>query len=261
MELFDIIADLAKIPSWTTREERTYYYIEQFVKKNLPAQTQIIISMKSLIIQIPGNPALQPVALSAHLDKKDHWHDPNLKQLDNFYETADRLYGSLDDAAGVGCCLYLAALCNGLTNPPLYLFLTEMEEVGLIGTAHISLFFCKNAYLPPPGLIVNMDLCPQFGDKPGIAFSSEEKNPLYLPFCRQIRSDICRSEGISDVLTYHVFFTETTVFGIDAAICNLHTKLESCYKQDLKDVLKIAQQILEHWTTPAQKKSKHRCIF
>jgi len=254
MKLFDIIADLAKIPSWTTQEERIFPYIEQFIRKNMPIDTQMFVAKKSLIIQVPGNLALKPVALAAHLDKRDHWHDSDLKQLDNFNETADRLYGSLDDAAGVGCCLYLAAHCDGVTNPPFYLFLTEMEEIGLVGTAHISWFFDTHTALLPPGLIVNIDLSPQFGDKPGIAFSSEEENPVYLPFCRKTRADICRSEGISDAMVYEHFFKDTTtVIGLDPAVCGMHTKVESCYKQDLEDVVKIVQLILVQWIAPALK--------
>ncbi len=190
----EIIAQCAEIPSFTTYEERLFPHINRFVK-GIPGVEIILLPENNMILSKAGNPNKPPVALSAHLDKINHfgqgWIDPLPVSI-----SEDKIIGQLDDAIGVGLCLSVLQQADDHDFPPLLILFTELEEsYGLkhhperlhntgqgvhsgLGAERISDYLLKNNLLPE--LVITIDTTPLFKGQPGLAIYTDhwEKNGL-----------------------------------------------------------------------------------
>lgn len=108
----ELVTRCAQIPSFTTYEDRLWPLIEQYASQ-LPV-TVTRIPENNCIISWPGNrPDLLPVALTAHLDKINHFSDPDIGDL-LFGMEGDEIVGRLDDAVGVAICLHVLSECMNI---------------------------------------------------------------------------------------------------------------------------------------------------
>ncbi len=76
----DFITRVAEIPSFTTYEERLIPYIEEALS-DIPGAELALVADNNVIVKVPGNTQKPNIALSAHLDKINHFGKDWIKQL------------------------------------------------------------------------------------------------------------------------------------------------------------------------------------
>lgn len=120
------ITEVAKIPSFSTYEERLHPYIQK-VFKGIASAKKIEVEGNNLIYEVGDNHHLPTIALTAHLDKINHYGkdfpDPLPVSIID-----DQIEGAMDDSAGLGMVLTLAEQFDGHHWPNLLFFFSEMEE-------------------------------------------------------------------------------------------------------------------------------------
>jgi putative aminopeptidase FrvX len=240
--LFNTILRVAAIPSFTYHEHMIFQFVKNFLTEHAPDH-QIVYEHPDggLVIEIPGNRELPPVALAAHLDKIDHWGVlvPELVNLSP-KETKRKLFGSMDDAVGVGIVLWLAKWLQTENTPPVYLLLSCQEERGMYGAAKIAVHF-QNSGLRVPEKVFNIDTCPLFGKKSGVAIygTGYDLDDVIRRF-----EPILVTEGINDVVMYRRELEGTMTIAVEPAIRNMHTVNESVHKCDIEKVVEILKFLL-----------------
>ena len=185
-QLFELIMKAAKIPSFTTFEDRMHSFVREFCESI--GVTPEFIEGNNILIEASGA-GEQPIALSAHLDKNNYWGDkgytpPREIPVEN---RGELLCGLLDDAVGVGVCLHLLEQSRKRQFPPLQILLSECEESfgfrrkhllnkktkGLepgIGARRLSAHLEKEKKIP--AAVVVVDVTPIFDGESGIALYS-----------------------------------------------------------------------------------------
>ena len=190
----DFITRVAEIPSFTTYEERLIPFIEEVVS-GIPGAELALIAENNVVVRIPGNPGKPTVALSAHLDKINHFGKDRIRWLP-VSVTEDKIIGQLDDSVGVGICLSILNRSTAGDFPPLLLLFSELEEsyglkhnperlrgggVGIhsgLGAKRISDFLLQSNIVPDQ--VITIDTTPLFKGEPGFAIYTDhwEKNGL-----------------------------------------------------------------------------------
>lgn len=190
----DLVAQCAEIPSFTTYEERMLPFIEQVVSSIAGAEL-ILVSENNAVVRVPGNTNKPVVALTAHMDKINHF-GANWIQWLPVYINEDKIIGQLDDSVGMGLCLSIMQQSTGLDLPPLLLLFSEMEEgLGLkqhpewlknqgrdvrssLGAERISDYLLMNHMVPDH--LITIDTTPLFKGERGLAIYTDhwEKNEL-----------------------------------------------------------------------------------
>ena len=173
-QLFELIMKAAKIPSFTTFENRMHPFVREFCESI--GATPEFIKDNNILIEAPGA-GERPIALSAHLDKNNYrcWGDdpPREIPVENHGEL---LRGLLDDAVGVGVCLHLLAQSQKRQFPPLQILFSECEESfgagsdSGIGARRLSDHLEQEMKIP--AAVVVVDITPKFQGKSGIALYS-----------------------------------------------------------------------------------------
>ncbi len=195
----ELIKACAEIPCFSSYEDRIHPFIQELVSRCEGAEL-IHIPDNNLLIRVPGREDVAPVALSAHLDKIDHFiaegtpENPPESLPVSISKT--EIIGQMDDTVGLGMALSLMLQSSHENFPTLYLFLSEMEEsYGLkkhperlrnggegmhagMGAERISAYVLK--HLPLPSRVITIDTTPLFRGEPGLALYSKhwEKNGL-----------------------------------------------------------------------------------
>jgi hypothetical protein len=191
---FEIIAHVAEVPSFTTYEERLMPLIEQ-IASGVPGADCMRVAENNMVVKVPGNPAKPTIAITAHLDKINHfgidWAD-NLPVI----ITPEKIIGQMDDSVGVGLCLSILQQSTHNDFPPILLLFSEMEEGnGLkyhpdwlrgggegvhsgLGAERISEYLLQNNLVPDQ--VITIDTTPLFKGEPGLAIYTDhwEKNGL-----------------------------------------------------------------------------------
>jgi hypothetical protein len=190
----DIITRVAEIPSFTTYEERMILFIEQIVS-GVPGADCMRVAENNLVVKMPGNPAKPTIALTAHLDKINHFGKDWAEKLP-VSVTAEKIIGQLDDSVGVGLCLSILQQSRSGDFPPMLFLFSEMEEGnGLkyhpewlrgggegvhsgLGAERISEYLLQNNLAPDQ--VITIDTTPLFKGEPGLAIYTDhwEKNSL-----------------------------------------------------------------------------------
>jgi hypothetical protein len=190
----DIIAQCAEIPSFTTYEELLIPFIEQ-IASSVPGAELIRVAENNIVVNVPGNPAKPTIALTAHLDKINHFGKDWSEKLP-VTVTMDKIIGQMDDSVGVGLCLSIMQQSSHIDFPPMLFLFSEMEEGnGLkyhperlrdggegvhsgLGAERISEFLLQNNHLPDQ--VITIDTTPLFKGEPGLAIYTDhwEKNGL-----------------------------------------------------------------------------------
>lgn len=281
--VIDVVANLSKIPSFTTYEDRLLPLIEQYTSK-LPFTTTRITE-NNLVISWPGNlPNLRPVALTAHLDKINHFGTPDIDTLPVAFED-DEIVGQLDDAVGVAICLHVLSECNHIRNcPPIMILLSEMEEKGSYwetdllrnngegidlspGAGRIADYLISQSMLPEA--VITIDTSAVFRRTGGVA--------LYTNFWEQGRPDfggpsprllartaalterimaidpeVLHANGTNDYITYGKRLNEPASrdipsIAIEPAIWPIHDIGERMKVADIHRVSSIVLKLLKSW--------------
>lgn len=120
------ISEIAQIPSFSSYEERLHPYI-QAIFEEMPESEEISVEGNNLIYRISGNNKSPAIALTAHLDKINHYGTefPNPLPVDI---DQGHIEGAMDDSAGLGMLLTLAQQASKQNWPNLLFFFSEMEE-------------------------------------------------------------------------------------------------------------------------------------
>lgn len=193
----DLIAQCAEIPSFTTYEERLIPFIEQ-IASGVPGAKSTRVVENNIVIKVPGNPAKPTIAITAHLDKINHFGLDWAEKLP-VSVTAEKIIGQLDDSVGVGLCLSLLQQTSRGDFPTMLFLFSEMEEGnGLkyhpewlrgggkgvhsgLGAERISEYLLQNNLVPDQ--VITIDTTPLFKGEPGLAIYTDhwEKNGLTPP--------------------------------------------------------------------------------
>lgn len=228
--LLDLICLLAEVPSFSSFEERLHPLVLAAAAQ-MPGVVAEVVARRNVVLRVPGDEGRRPVALAAHLDKINHFDrhhsDPLVVE-----RTEHKLCGLLDDAVGVGICLYLGLLAAREAFPPLLLLFTEMEEgTGLrqhphllrgaghglehgVGARRLAQHLEGGRTVPP--LVITVDLTPRLQGEPGIALYTDHWEHTDLsPSAALVRQteevaaallelepDIKRLNSTNDYLTY-----------------------------------------------------------
>jgi hypothetical protein len=277
----DLIRQVAEIPSFSSLEDRLHPWI-YLQLANLPGVTIERIPEHNLLISVPGDPRLTPLAFAAHLDKIDHWGTA-FERLP-WQEEADRLVGQLDDAVGVGICLALArwgARSAGL--PPLLILLSEMEEsFGLThhperlvaggagrqcGQGAVRLARHLRETGRTPGAVVTIDTTPLFQGEPGVAlYAAPWEEEPFSPGAGLLRgtTELCGllqslDDGLrlannsNDYATYGLELNRGAAAAIpsialEPAISPYHCPGEAVFRRDIERVERLAKGLVSNWT-------------
>jgi hypothetical protein len=277
----DLIQQVAEIPSFSSLEDRLHPWVYLQMAK-LPGVTIERVPEHNLLISVPGDPRLAPIALAAHLDKIDHW-GTSPERLP-CQQQSDRLVGQLDDAVGVGICLGLAQWGAGAVGlPPLLILLSEMEEsYGLThhperlvaggsgrqcgqGAVRLSRHLKETGRTP--GLVVTIDTTPLFQGEPGVAlYAAPWEEEPFSPGAALLRgtADICDllqsldgglriANNSNDYATYGLEFNRNSLFAVpsialEPAISPYHCPSESVFLRDIERVERAAQGLVSSWT-------------
>lgn len=281
INLEELIFQIAKIPSFTTFEDRLWMCIEQCTAK-LPVTVKRI-SENNCVISWSGNrPDLRPVALTAHLDKINHFEVAEIGDLAIAQED-DELVGQLDDAVGVAICLYVLVKSIQTPDcPPILVLLSEMEEKGSYrhkkllknggggielspGSYRIADHLIDNTIIPDA--VITVDTSAVFRKTGGVAVytdfweqSSTEPSSQTLRaktselFGRilKIYPEVLHSNGINDYITYGMKFNEelgssVPSIAIEPAIWPIHAIGERMKVSDIHRVSSIILKLLETW--------------
>lgn len=270
------IAEVARIPSFSSYEERLHPYVKS-VFRNISTVSRIDAPGNNLVYKVPGN-VNKMIALTAHLDKIDHYGPDSPSQLP-VKITSEFIEGAMDDSLGVGVLLTLAELSAEMKFPELLFFFSEMEESkGLkehperlrnngqgyesgMGAKRIAGKCLQSEIIPEQ--VITIDTTPLFKGEPGIALYTKhwELNEIDArdELIRQtqnlrerfgkIYSDIKFANNTNDYLHYGKLFNQSGNYvvpsvALEPSIFPYHQKGERIFLSDLKKVLNILVEYL-----------------
>lgn len=277
-DLTNLIREIATVPSFSSYEERIHPCILKLME---PVDGVMLhhVPDNNLVFTVPGEKQRTPVALSAHLDKINHFGESWPEELP-FRESDGKITGQLDNAVGLAVCIALARISKARSFPPLMLLFSEMEEsFGLkqhphllknhgkglnhgLGAERISRFLMNENMLP--SAVITIDTTPLFKGNPGVALYSGHwkftgKNPgnREMEETARIREelmalnpDILPSNNTNDYLHYGALLNDdeehpVPSLALEPAIFPYHQKDESVYMSDIVKVLDMMTRWLE----------------
>lgn len=281
LSVSDLIVACAKVPSFTTFEERIHPLIHELCGE-IPQIEIIEVPENNLVLHLPGKRQAPPVAITAHIDKINHFAKGHTDPLPASVENG-RISGMMDDAAGVGMCLAMLRKAPNHDFPPLYILLSEVEEgtdivyrkdwlknggQGIysgIGAARISKYLLTNNILP--AAIITLDTTPKFEGEPGIALYNHfwHMEKTYIPtqrlldrtqmveyFFTGINPEILVGNANNDYREYGKRFnfleqTDTPSIAIEPAIFPYHQADEGVFVQDVEKIVEMLTHFLEEF--------------
>jgi di/tripeptidase len=273
-DVIDIIENVARVPSFSSYEERIHPLIYDFIKENKIA-CEVYPHHNNLIIEINKN--VQPtIALTAHLDKIDHFNSEMVELP--FERDEQQIKGQLDDSVGVGMCLYLLLHAARLNFPNTLFLFSEMEEsFGLrnhpgrlknqgkglhpqIGAFRISEFLMAESKIP--SLIITLDTTPLFHGNAGVSLYSRfweisgitppaaiiQKTMEIEKTIQDIYPEIKQANNNNDYVKYgHMFAAKNLPvpsIALEPAIYPYHTIGERMFISDIQKVLTILRKFI-----------------
>ncbi|MFW6348278.1 MAG: hypothetical protein ACOC2C_06690 [Cyclonatronaceae bacterium] len=283
---FDLIVQTARIPSFSSYEERLHPFIKR-VAAALPGVTLEVIEKRNLLLRLPaGDASRGRIALSAHLDKINHFGEQPPEELP-CRETDTFIEGQMDNTAGLGIILSLleeAAAQENYDGPELLLLLSEMEEsTGLrqhphllrnggeglhhgLGAERLSHHLLHENLIPD--LVLTVDTTPLFKGEPGAAvYSGHWKFTKTQPAAREraltdaavkrlleLDPKLLRSNNTNDYLIYGKLLNADTKalhavpsLAVEPAIYPYHTKNERVFKKDIARVLRLLHRFIHSY--------------
>ncbi len=276
--LVTLIREIAVVPSFSSYEERIHDLVLTQMKQ-FPGVECLRVPDNNLVFTVPGDEKREPVALTAHLDKINHF-GPSPPDKLPFSSDEERLTGQLDNAVGLALSMALAEAATVRSFPPLMLLFSEMEEsFGLnnhphllknngeglhhgIGAERISQFLIRENQLP--AAVITLDTTPLFKGKPGVAlysghweFTGQEPSEKERERTAKVRDEftsidpnLLLSNNTNDYLHYGAElnrnrFEAIPSLALEPAIFPYHQKNESVFIQDIERVYRIMTRWLE----------------
>ena len=282
-QLFELIMKAAKIPSFTTFEDRMHSFVREFCESI--GVTPEFIKGNNILIEASGA-GEQPIALSAHLDKNNYWGDkgytpPREIPVEN---RGELLCGLLDDAVGVGICLHLLEQSRKRQFPPLQILLSECEESfgfdrnllnkktkGLksgIGARRLSDHLKQK--LKIPAAVVVVDVTPKFRGKSGIALYSrpwkmhggaptpelEKQTEAMAAQFHRICPRLENSNNKNDYVEFgkRLNQSDATVpcFALEPSVKHYHSCKEEVWTNDIAETAETLAQFLESFAAESR---------
>ncbi len=275
MDVMDLILECATIPSFSSFEEAIHPWVEGIVK-NVPQAKIEYIPENNLFIEIPGKRPGPAVALSAHLDKINHFGEKIQTPLEAERKKGG-LNGQLDDSVGIGICMHILLQSKIKHYPTLYILLSEMEEsMGLkrhphllrnggeglysgMGAERLAEYLLQRDKIP--GIVFTIDTTPLFGGSSGIALYSRhwEKNGLspsreLIEKTTRIEAEITRlcpsiqlHNNENDYLEYGKILNRAQVvpsIAVEPAIFPYHQVGEKVYTKDILQITSLLDELL-----------------
>lgn len=280
----ELIQACAKVPCFSTYEDRIHPLIQSLVNQ-CPQATLIPVPRHNLLIQVKGRPGVPPVALSAHLDKIDHFSEegtPEHPPLELPVHVDDQeITGQMDDTIGLGMALSLMFQSEKEQFPTLYLLFSEMEEsFGLkrhperlvdrgqglysgIGAERLSAYV--KAHLPLPSRVITIDTTPLFRGERGIALYTKhwEKNglaasPALIEATQALEDQVLTlapevrlTNNTNDYLNYGRCFNQQQDQGVipcvavEPAIYPYHQKEERVFLKDIERTEALVKALIQ----------------
>lgn len=287
MDTLKIIERIARIPSFTSFEDRLHPFLYSFCDGlRIPGLEIIRVPENNLVIRIPGKRKGRIIALTAHLDKIDHF-DEQEKGILDFRIDGEKITGLLDDAVGMGIILGLMQQYHTHEFFDIYLLLSECEEglslrknsaklnrhadtlTPMIGSERISNYLIQNDIAPD--IVVTVDVTPKFEGSEGIAVydtfwsgkkyrPSEqllEKTRSVTDYFRRREVNILFSHNLNDYINYGLLLNshfnqkekEIVSIAIEPAIYPIHTHDESVYINDIRKIEELLLNLLIRFIT------------
>ncbi len=280
MEIEALILECARIPSFSTFEERLHPFIVDYLS-NFNHVKLNKIKDNNILLEVEGDRKKKPVAITSHLDKINHFGEQFPEVLDA--KLIDReIWGQMDNSVGVGICLKLIELSVEHAFPPLLLLFSEMEEsTGLkehphllknggkdvgpqIGARRLSAYIDENNL--SPAAFITIDTTPVFKGKSGVALYTEyweksgnKPNPEVLNKIEAIKtyvlstvSEIHLANGTNDYLIYGEYFGSKEKgnipsIAIEPAIFPYHQRGEKVFIKDVHLIVNLLESMLQEF--------------
>ena len=272
----NFIEEVSKVPSFSSFEERLHPLIKD-VFNRIEDSITIDVSGNSLIYRIPGD-GNNTVALSAHLDKINHYGKFAPKQLP-FRKTDEYLEGAMDNSVGLGILLAFAELAESNSFPDLVVFFTEMEESKGF-KEHPELLknngkdyehgrgakrICERCLDIDliPDVVVTVDTTPLFEGETGVALYSRhwelneiEPSDEMIAKTKEVEQqfllideNIKLANNTNDYLHFGKHMNQSTKYtvpsvALEPAIFPYHQKGERVFISDIKRVINILNNFL-----------------
>ncbi|MCH8485261.1 MAG: hypothetical protein LAT75_00245 [Candidatus Cyclonatronum sp.] len=273
-----IIGDTARIPSFSSFEERLHPYLLDAAEK-IPGCEITVVAERNLLFYVPGKrPGL--VALTAHLDKIDHF-GPDCPAELPFTRTETELQGQMDNTAGIGITMSLLEQAPQQQWPGLLVLLSEMEESkglrehperlrdagkGLtsgMGAERLARHLIDEALLPDA--VITVDTTPLFRGEPGCAlytghweFTKTDPTPkeqartlALADRLTELDPLLYRGNNTNDYLTYGKVLNEETgpetavpSVALEPAIFPYHQRDERVFIADIDRILGLLASYL-----------------
>jgi hypothetical protein len=277
-KLISMIRTLAEVPSFSSYEERIHDHVRRAMEP-VAGAVELRAPGKNLIFTVPGDESRAPVALSAHLDKINHFGAGHPDVLP-FDQDEERLFGQLDNVVGLALCLWLARISAEKSFPPLMLLFSEMEEsFGLkhhphllrnggkglhhgMGAERIARHLISEGMLP--SAVITIDTTPLFKGHQGVAlysghweFTGQQPSERERRRTGQVRDQFLSidnglhlANNTNDYLHYGAELNRDGKAGIpslalEPAIFPYHQKNESVFLKDIARVRDIMVRWLE----------------
>ncbi len=280
MNVIDWVMAAAKVPSFSSYEERIHPLVRDAALKVPDAKIEIVAD-NNLIVTVPGKRKCAPIALAAHLDKINHYGENLTTDLPIVLDEA-HLTGQLDDATGVGILLHILEHCSEQNFPPLQFLFSEIEEnianpalvpllrnggEGLyhgIGAQRLSRHLLATNRVP--AMVVTIDTTPFFKGTPGVALYSRHWELNNLDPSPELTDKTIRLEAwfttnfpevvhrnnTNDYLEFGKLLNEAPgsaipSIAIEPAIFPYHCSKEGVFVQDIELVETIAVKLLTEY--------------
>lgn len=279
MNVTDIIGTAAKVPSFSSFEERLHPFITEIAASIETCKCETVHG-RNLVLTVPGK---RPgcIALSAHLDKINHFGESYPSELP-FEQTDTKLIGQLDNTAGIGIVMALLQMAPSQNWPTLMVLLSEMEEsTGLkkhpnllrnggkglnsgLGAERLSNWMLEKNIIPDA--VITVDTTPLFKGDSGCALyskhweftktsPSEEEIQLTEKLVGQFKEidpDLLQANNTNDYLTYGKVLNQNAQkavpsVAIEPAIFPYHTLNEEVYIADIHRIMNTLQTFLNRW--------------
>lgn len=279
--LIEIIGEAAAIPSFSSYEERIHPFLLDALQ-GISGADYKIVEDRNVVAYISGDSSKKPVALTAHLDKINHFGKEYPSALPVEYGSS-YIKGQLDNTVGIGIILRLAQIASLHDWPPLLVMFSEMEEsFGLkyhpellrnngeglyhgMGAERIARDILDRNITPQA--VITVDTTPLFKGERGVAFYSghwefteqqpndeelrltEELKDLF----RQIDPELLFANNTNDYLTYGKIFNQPNLpavpsVAIEPAIFPYHQLDEQVYFDDIERVYNLLKTYLSEYS-------------
>lgn len=281
----ELIEACAKVPCFSTYEDRIHPLIQSLVDR-CPQATLIPVPRHNLLIKVEGRSDVPPVALSAHLDKIDHFLEEGSPDQPPavlpVHIGPHEITGQMDDTVGLGMALSLMFQSADAGFPTLYLLFSEMEEsFGLkrhperlvnggeglysgIGAERLSAYV--KAHLPLPSRVITIDTTPLFRGERGVALyakhwekNKREASPALIEATEaltrvvvSLEPEVRLTNNTNDYLTYGRCFNQDQqaqaipCVAVEPAIYPYHQKDERVFLEDIVRTEALVKALIQH---------------